>query len=57
MSNDAIEGEQSHLEDNLIFSPSMLRLDDLSEPIFKPILHPNKSSYALSPKPHDDPRN
>jgi hypothetical protein len=57
MSNDAIEGEQSHLEDNLIFSPCMLRQDDLSEPIFKPILDPDEFSYALSPKPHDDPRN
>jgi hypothetical protein len=57
MSNDAIEGEQSYLEDNLIFSPSMLRLDDLSNPIFKPILDPDDSSYALSPETHDDPRN
>jgi hypothetical protein len=46
-------GEQSHLEDKIIFSPSMLRLDDLSEPI----LDPDESSYALSPKSHDDPRN
>jgi hypothetical protein len=39
LSNDAV-GEQSYLEDNLIFSPSMLRLDDLSKPIFKLILDP-----------------
>jgi hypothetical protein len=57
MSNDAIEGEQSCLEDNLFFSPSILRLDDLSKPIFKPILDPDESSYALSPETHDDPRN
>jgi hypothetical protein len=57
MSNDALEGEQSHLEANPIFPPSMLRLDDLSELIFKPILDPDESYYALSPKTHDDPRN
>jgi hypothetical protein len=57
MSNDEIEGEQSYPEDNLIFSPSMLRLDDLSKPIFKPILDPDESSYTLSFETHDDPRN
>jgi hypothetical protein len=35
----------------------MLRLDDLSKPIFKPILDPDESSYTLSLEIHDDPRN
>ena len=53
MSSDAIEEEPSHLEANPIFSPSIPTLDVLS----KPILDPNDSSYILSPKSHDDPRN
>ena len=57
MSSDAIEGEPSHLETTPILSPSMPKLDVLSEPIFQPILDPNDPSYALSPKSHDDPRN
>jgi hypothetical protein len=57
MSSDAIEGELSHLEANPIFSLSMPTLDDLSEPIFQPILDPNDLSYALFPKSHDDPKN
>jgi hypothetical protein len=57
MSNDAIEGEQSHPEAIPIFSPSMLRLDDLFEPIFKPILDPNESPDALFLESHDDLRN
>ena len=51
MSNDAIEGELSHLEAIPILSPSMPTLDVLT----KPILDPNNLSYAL--KSHDDPRN
>jgi hypothetical protein len=35
----------------------MPTLDVLSEPIFQPIIDPYDSSYALSPKSHDDPRN
>ena len=53
MSSGAIEGEPSHLEANPIFSPSIPTLDVLS----KPILDPDDPSYALSPKPHNDPRN
>jgi hypothetical protein len=48
MSSDAIEGEQSHLESTPIFSLSMPTLDMKFEPIFKPILDPYESSYALS---------
>ena len=57
MSSDAIEGEPSHFEANPIFSLSMPLLDVSSEPISKPILDPDDSIYALSPKSHDDPRN
>jgi hypothetical protein len=57
MSSDAIDGEPSHLEVNHTFSPSMPTIDVLSEPIFQPILNPDKSSYTLSPESHDDPRN
>jgi hypothetical protein len=57
MSSDAIDGEPSPLEDTSILSPSMLTLNVLSEPISQPILDPDDPSYALSPKPHDDPRN
>jgi hypothetical protein len=57
MSSDAIEGEQSHLESTPIFSLFMPALDIKFEPIFKPILDPYDSSYALSPKTHGDPRN
>jgi hypothetical protein len=53
MSSDAIEGERSHLESTLIFSLSM----PTPNIKFKPILDPYDSSYALSPKPPDDPRN
>jgi hypothetical protein len=35
----------------------MPTLDNLSEPIFQPILDPDDLSYALSLKSHDDPRN
>jgi hypothetical protein len=56
MSSDAIEGELSHLT-NPIFSSSMPTLDVSSEPISKPILDPDDSSYDLSPKSHDDLRN
>ena len=55
--SNAIEGELSHLEATPIPSPSMSTLDVSSEPIFQLILDPNDPSYALSPKPHDDPRN
>jgi hypothetical protein len=48
MSNDAIEGEQSHLESTPIFSLSMPTLDMKFEPIFKLILDPYESFYALS---------
>ena len=57
MSSDAIEGEPSYSEANLIFSPSMPTLDFSSEPIFQPILDPDDPSYALSLNFHDDPRN
>ena len=53
MSSEPIEGEPSHLEAILIFSPSMPTLDVS----FKPILDPDDSSYALFPKTHDDPWN
>ena len=53
MSSEPIEGEPSHLEVILIFSPYM----PILEVSFKPILDPNDSSYSLSPKTHDDPRN
>ena len=49
MSSNAIEGELSHLA-NPIFSAYMPTLDVSS----KPILDPNDSFYALSPKSHDD---
>jgi hypothetical protein len=35
----------------------MPTLNILSKPISQPILNPDDPSYALSPKPHDDPRN
>ena len=57
MTSDAIEGEPSHVEANPIFSPSMPTTDISFEPISKPILELDDSSYALSPKTHDDPRN
>ena len=57
MTNNAIEGEPSHLKATPILSPSMPTLDVLSEHIFKPILDPDESPYDLSPKSHDDPRN
>ena len=57
VSSDAIEGEPSYSEANLIFSPSMPTLDFSSEPIFQPIIDPDDPSYALSPQSHDDPRN
>jgi hypothetical protein len=47
MLSDAIEGEQSHLESTPIFSLYMPTLDIKFEPIFKPILDPYESSYAL----------
>jgi hypothetical protein len=50
MSSDAIEGEQNHLESTPIFFLSMPTLDMKFEPIFKPILDPCESSYALSPE-------
>ena len=53
MSSEPIEGEPSHLEEIPIFSPSIPTIDVS----FKPILDPNYSFYALSPKTHDDPRN
>ena len=53
MSSDVIEGEPSHLEANPIFSPSILATD-IS---FEPILDPDESSDALTPKSLDDPRN
>ena len=52
MSSDAIEGELSHLA-NPIFSPSMLATD-IS---FEPILDPDESPNALTPKSLDDHRN
>jgi hypothetical protein len=57
MSSDAIEGERNHLESTPIISPSMPSLDVKFEPIFKPILGPYDSPYALPPKTHGDPRN
>jgi hypothetical protein len=56
MSSNAIEGEQSYIEEDFIFSPSEPRQDGLIKPISKPILDPNESSYALLPKTHEDPR-
>ena len=53
MSSEPIEGEISHLEAIPIFSPYMPTLDVS----FKPILDPDDSFYALSPKTHDDPKN
>ena len=53
MSSDAIEGKPSHLEANTIFSPSMLATD-IS---FEPILNPDESPDALTPKSCDDSRN
>jgi hypothetical protein len=50
MLSDAIEGDQSHLESTPIFSLSMPTLDMKFEPIFKPILDPDESAYALSPE-------
>jgi hypothetical protein len=50
MSSDAIEGEQNHLESTPIFSLSMPILDMKFEPIFKLILDPYESCYALSPE-------
>jgi hypothetical protein len=50
MSSDAIEGEQSHPESTPIFSLSMPTLDIKFKSIFKPILDPYESFYALSPK-------
>jgi hypothetical protein len=32
-------------------------INDTSKPIFKPILDANESSYVLSPRSHNDPRN
>jgi len=57
MSSDAIVGEQSHLEDNPILSPSMPTLDDFYEPTIEPILDLDESSNALSPKPPNELRN
>jgi hypothetical protein len=57
MLSDAIEGEWNHLESTPIFSPSMPSPDVNFKPIFKPILDPYDSSYAPSPKTHDDLRN
>ena len=51
MSSKPREGEPSHLEAFPIFSMPTL---DVS---CKPILDPDDSSYALSSKTHDDPRN
>jgi hypothetical protein len=57
MCSDAIEGESSHLRVIPILSPSMPTLDVLFEPISQPILDPDDTFYALSPKSHDDPKN
>jgi hypothetical protein len=57
MSSDAIEGVPSNFGNYSIFSSSMPVLDNLSQPIFQSILNPDDSSYALSPKSHNDPRN
>jgi len=56
-SSDAIVGEQNHLEDNPIFSPSMPTLDDFNKPTIESILDPNESYSALSPKPPNNLRN
>ena len=53
MSSEPIEGETRHLEAIPIFSPFMPTLDVL----FKSILDPDDSSYALSPETHNDPIN
>ena len=55
MSSETIEEEPSYLEAIPILSPSMPTLDVLSKPISQPILDPDDPSFALSPKPHDDP--
>jgi hypothetical protein len=57
MSSNAIEGEPSHSEDTSILSPSIPTLDVLFGPISQSILHLDDPSIALSPKPHNDPRN
>jgi hypothetical protein len=57
MLSDAIEGKRNHLESTPIFYPSMPSPDVKFERIFKPILDPYDSPYALSPKTHGDPRN
>ena len=57
MSSEPIEGEPSHVEANAIFSPSVPTTDISFEPISKPIVDLDDSSYALSPETHDDPRN
>ena len=56
-SSDTIDGELSCSRINPIFSPFVPTLDDLYEPIFKPILDPDDLSDAPSPKSHNDPRN
>jgi hypothetical protein len=53
--NDAIEGEQSHLEATHISSPSMPTLDTKTKLIFNTILVLYESSCALSLETHDDP--
>jgi hypothetical protein len=55
--SDAIEGESSYVEANPIFSSSMPITNISFEPMSKSILDLDDSSYALSPKTHDDPRN
>ena len=57
MSSDAIEGEPSHLEVIPIFFPSIPTLDVLSESFSQPILDPDESPNALTPKSRGDPRN
>ena len=57
MTSDVIEGDLSHVEANPIFSPSMPTTNISFEPISKPVLDLDDSSYALSPETHDDPRN
>ena len=54
--NDAIEGEQSHLEATHISSPSMPTQDTKIELIFNTILGLYESSCVLSLETHDDPR-
>ena len=53
MSSETIEGELSHLEAIPISSRSSPTLDVSLEPI----LDPDESLDALTPKSHDDPRN